>query len=140
MGLLVSFGCSFLCFIVTEVISYDSWDRNPNVWKPPARPVPPVRQPYGLSLSWSNPWAEVDISQPRALSDLKPVTVQCGEAQVVVTVKRDLFGTGRLVQAADLSLGFPGCQYTSVDDVKEIVVFEAGLHECGSTLQVRLRS
>ncbi|XP_066491559.1 zona pellucida sperm-binding protein 3-like [Tiliqua scincoides] len=93
-----------------------------------------IVEPYGLSLSGSNPWAEVDVSQPRALSDLTPVVVQCGEAQVVVTVNRDLFGTGKLIQAADLSLGSSGCQYTSVDDAKEIVIFEAGLHECGSIL------
>ncbi|XP_066491382.1 zona pellucida sperm-binding protein 3-like [Tiliqua scincoides] len=138
MGFSVCLGCAFLCF-VSEVVSYDPWDfsvRNPNVWRPSARTAPPVRQPYGPSLTWSNPWAEVDVSQPRALSDLTPVVVQCGEAQVVVTVNRDLFGTGRLVQAADLSLGSTGCQYTSVDDAKETVLFEAGLHECGSILQM----
>ncbi|XP_066491566.1 zona pellucida sperm-binding protein 3-like [Tiliqua scincoides] len=139
MGLGRNLGMAVLCLVITEVVSYDPWDfsaRNPNVWRPSARTVPPVRQPYGLSLPGSNPWAEVDVSQPRALSDLTPVVVQCGEAQVVVSVNRDLFGTGRLVQAADLSLGSTGCQYTSVDDAKETVLFEAGLHECGSTLQM----
>ncbi|KAJ6664184.1 hypothetical protein lerEdw1_008400 [Lerista edwardsae] len=139
MGFSVSLGCTVLCFIVTEVVSYDPWDfsaRNLNVWKPSARTVPPARQPYGPSLPRANAWAEVDVSQPRALSDLTPVQVKCGEAQVVVTVNRDLFGTGRLVQAADLTLGSPGCEYTSVDDATETVLFEAGLHECGSTLQM----
>ncbi|KAJ6664181.1 hypothetical protein lerEdw1_008397 [Lerista edwardsae] len=111
-------------------------NENLNVWKPSARTVPPARQPYGPSLPRANAWAEVDVSQPRALSDLTPVRVKCGEAQVVVTVNRDLFGTGRLVQAADLTLGSPGCEYTSVDAAMETVLFEAGLHECGSTLQL----
>uniref|UniRef100_A0ACB8E5X4 Uncharacterized protein n=1 Tax=Sphaerodactylus townsendi TaxID=933632 RepID=A0ACB8E5X4_9SAUR len=61
---------------------------------------------------------------------------QCGEAQVVVAVKRDLFGTGRLIQAADLSLGSSGCKHTSLDAAKDAVVFDVGLHECGSTLQM----
>ncbi|XP_062998708.1 zona pellucida sperm-binding protein 3-like [Elgaria multicarinata webbii] len=81
-------------------------------------------------------WAWVDLSQPRALSNLKPVAVQCGEAQVVVTVKRDLFGTGRLIQAADLALGSQSCQPTSLDAAEDTVIFDVGLHECGSAVQM----
>ncbi|XP_048337800.1 zona pellucida sperm-binding protein 3 [Sphaerodactylus townsendi] len=88
--------------------------------------------------SWSraDPWAQIDMSQARALSTFTPVSAQCGEAQVVVAVKRDLFGTGRLIQAADLSLGSSGCKHTSLDAAKDAVVFDVGLHECGSTLQM----
>ncbi|XP_009989820.1 PREDICTED: zona pellucida sperm-binding protein 3-like, partial [Tauraco erythrolophus] len=39
--------------------------------------------------------------QSRAISSQLPVTVQCQEAQLVVTVHRDLFGTGRLVKPAE---------------------------------------
>ncbi|XP_077174003.1 zona pellucida sperm-binding protein 3-like [Paroedura picta] len=84
----------------------------------------------------SNAWAVVDVSQPRALAPLAPVSVQCEEARVVVVVKRDLFGTGRLVRAADLSLGSSGCKPTSLDAARDAVVFETGLHECGSTFQM----
>ncbi|EMP30199.1 Zona pellucida sperm-binding protein 3 [Chelonia mydas] len=82
------------------------------------------------------PWARLDASQLRAVSPLQPVMVQCEEAQVVITVHRDLFGVGRLIKAADLSLGLAACQYTSLNAVENTVTFTAGLHECGSTLQM----
>ncbi|XP_048207167.1 zona pellucida sperm-binding protein 3 [Perognathus longimembris pacificus] len=64
-----------------------------------------------------------------------PVEVECLEAQLVVKVSRDLFGTGKLVQPADLSLGPERCQpLVSLDS--EVVRFEAGLHECGNSVQL----
>ncbi|KFQ25305.1 Zona pellucida sperm-binding protein 3, partial [Merops nubicus] len=45
----------------------------------------------------------------QASAPLHPVAVQCQEAQMVVTVHRDLFGTGRLVRAAELTLGSAAC-------------------------------
>ncbi|XP_038002903.1 zona pellucida sperm-binding protein 3-like [Motacilla alba alba] len=65
-----------------------------------------------------------------------PVEVQCQEAQLVVTVHRDLFGTGRLVSAAELSLGPAACRHSRLDPSQKTVTFSAGLHECGSTVQV----
>lgn len=64
--------------------------------------------------------------------------VQCKEAQMVVTVHRDLFGIGRLIKAADLSLGSVACQYVTLNEVENTVTFAAGLQDCGSSLQVRL--
>ncbi|NXM25338.1 ZP3 protein, partial [Oxyruncus cristatus] len=72
----------------------------------------------------------------QAMAPLHPVAVQCQEAQVVVTVHRDLFGTGRLVRAADLSLGSASCLPVSQNPAESTVTFVAGLHECGSTLQL----
>ncbi|KFP89147.1 Zona pellucida sperm-binding protein 3, partial [Acanthisitta chloris] len=65
-----------------------------------------------------------------------PVTVQCQEAQLVVTVHRDLFGTGRLVSVADLTLGPAACKHSALNHALHTVIFTAGLHECGSTVQV----
>ncbi|KAH0619872.1 hypothetical protein JD844_014244 [Phrynosoma platyrhinos] len=133
----------FLCCVVNVVVPHDPWDfapKNPVVWGPSATTSSSVRQPSGPSLGQSSPWAWLDLSQPRALSSLQPVTVQCREAQVVVSVNRDLFGTGRLIQAADLTLGIPGCQPTSFDAAEDAVIFEVGLHECGNTLQMTLDS
>ncbi|NXL77954.1 ZP3 protein, partial [Leptocoma aspasia] len=65
-----------------------------------------------------------------------PVEVQCQEAQLVVTVHRDLFGNGRLVSAAELSLGPAACKHSRLDPSQKTVTFSAGLHECGSTVQV----
>uniref|UniRef100_A0A670YJ56 Zona pellucida sperm-binding protein 3 n=1 Tax=Pseudonaja textilis TaxID=8673 RepID=A0A670YJ56_PSETE len=81
-------------------------------------------------------WGFSDASQARALSLLSPVLAQCEEAYVMVTVKRDLFGTGRLVQVEDLSLGPAGCQPTIHNAPENTVIFYAGLHECGSVLQM----
>ncbi|NXG16779.1 ZP3 protein, partial [Grallaria varia] len=72
----------------------------------------------------------------QAMAPLHPVAVQCQEAQVVVTVHRDLFGTGRLVRAVDLSLGSASCLPLSQNPTESSVTFVAGLHECGSTLRV----
>ncbi|NXC58390.1 ZP3 protein, partial [Aleadryas rufinucha] len=65
-----------------------------------------------------------------------PVAVQCQEAQLVVTVHRDLFGNGRLVSAAELSLGPAACKHSRLDPSRNTVTFSAGLHECGSTVQI----
>ncbi|NXA53195.1 ZP3 protein, partial [Nothocercus julius] len=71
-----------------------------------------------------------------AVSGRRPVAVQCQEAQMVVTVHRDLFGTGRLINVAELTLGPAACRHTSLNTALNTVTFAAGLHECGSTVQV----
>ncbi|NXX40324.1 ZP3 protein, partial [Tricholaema leucomelas] len=83
------------------------------------------------------PWSSwLEDPHSRAISGHQPVAVQCQEAQLVVTVHRDLFGTGRLVNAADLTLGPAGCKHSSLDPASNTVTFAAGLHECGSVVQV----
>ncbi|XP_030045313.1 zona pellucida sperm-binding protein 3-like, partial [Microcaecilia unicolor] len=78
------------------------------------------------------PW--IRLSGPRDVT-MHPITVQCKEAKILVTVRRDLFGTGRLIKATDLSLGPASCKPTS-SGAGETVTFEVGLHECGSILQM----
>ncbi|KAJ7311219.1 hypothetical protein JRQ81_006831 [Phrynocephalus forsythii] len=132
MGLSKTLTVIFLCWAAWEAAAFDSWLG----WRSAARTAPSVRQPYVLSWSQNYPQAWVDPSQARVLSPLTPVAAQCLEAQVVVTVKRDLFGTGRLIKATDLTLGSLGCQPTSYDAAQEVVTFVVGLHECGSVLQM----
>ncbi|NXH10549.1 ZP3 protein, partial [Bucco capensis] len=72
----------------------------------------------------------------QAAAPLHPVSVQCQEAQMVVTVHRDLFGTGRLVKAVDLSLGSAACLPVAQSAAESTVTFVAGLHECGSIMQM----
>ncbi|XP_050843630.1 uncharacterized protein LOC127061146, partial [Serinus canaria] len=99
----------------------------------PAAAAPP------WDAAWSDPgargWREERPGHSRALL---PVEVQCQEAQLVVTVHRDLFGTGRLVSAAELSLGPAACRHSRMDPSQKTVTFSAGLHECGSTVQVSI--
>ncbi|NXI58799.1 ZP3 protein, partial [Chloroceryle aenea] len=115
--------------------SYNPWDfvrGEVELWRYGGNPS--LGQPH--TFSWPSPWAWVDVSQLQAVAPLHPVTVQCQEAQVVVTVHRDLFGTGRLVKAADLTLGLAACLPTVWSAAKPTLTFTSGLHECGSTLRV----
>ncbi|XP_062819125.1 zona pellucida sperm-binding protein 3-like [Anolis carolinensis] len=130
MGLSETLLVTLVCWATSQVASYDPWDyaqRSPVAWR---------SLESGPSVGQNYPWSWVDASQPRVLSPLTPVSAKCGEAQVEVAVKRDLFGTGRLVQATDLTLGSPGCPPTSFDASQDTVIFDVGLHECGSTLQM----
>ncbi|NXY17168.1 ZP3 protein, partial [Atrichornis clamosus] len=72
----------------------------------------------------------------QALFPLSPVAVRCREAQLEVTVLRDLFGTGRPVRAAELSLGPASCPPVAQNPARGSVTFVAALHECGSALRV----
>ncbi|XP_053575492.1 zona pellucida sperm-binding protein 3-like [Bombina bombina] len=54
---------------------------------------------------------------------------------MVVTVQRDLYGTGKMVKASDLTLGPQSCQ-PSAQSTNLIVVFQNGLQECGNSLEI----
>lgn len=71
------------------------------------------------------------------LTSRPPVMVDCLESQLVVTVSKDLFGTGKLIRPADLTLGPENCEPLVSMDTDDVVRFEVGLHECGSRVQVR---
>ncbi|KAM6426302.1 zona pellucida sperm-binding protein 3-like [Liasis olivaceus] len=132
MGLLQNLAIVLACWVIRDVASLDPWSY---IWGPASTPAP-ARQMYLPSGMETYPQAWVDASQPRALSLLTPVVAQCGEAEVVVNVKRDLFGTGRLIQVEDLSLGTAGCGPTFLNADENMVIFDVGLHECGSILQM----
>lgn len=94
---------------------------------------------YGLFicfLLWGG--TELCHSQPIWQRGTPRVVVKCLEAQLVVTVSKDLFGTGKLVRPADLTLGPEDCAPLVSLDTDDVVRFEVGLHECGNSLQVRL--
>ncbi|XP_062993300.1 zona pellucida sperm-binding protein 3-like [Elgaria multicarinata webbii] len=84
------------------------------------------------------PRAPLPLAQsPRAVPlTSHAVKVDCEPHRVVVTVHRDLFGVGRLVAPLDLALGRTPCWPVSFDATANVVVFAAGLHECGSALQM----
>ncbi|XP_005437565.1 zona pellucida sperm-binding protein 3-like [Falco biarmicus] len=115
---------ALLCWVVGEVAAYPPWDFS---WGDPAS--------RGVRAG-PHTWSWMEDPQSRAISSQQPVMVQCQEAQLVVTVHRDLFGTGRLVNAADLTLGPAACKHSSLNPVHNTVIFTAGLHECGSIVQI----
>ncbi|XP_075054322.1 zona pellucida sperm-binding protein 3-like isoform X1 [Mixophyes fleayi] len=115
----------------------DTWWRNyhPSVheWGTPRRSSLVAAQP----VSGWGPFVRGGAAQSRQLQPPQdsPISVQCGEDKMVVTVERDLYGNGKLVKASDLTLGplscKPGPQSTGTS-----VVFENGLQECGNSLQM----
>ncbi|NWS61650.1 ZP3 protein, partial [Chunga burmeisteri] len=115
---------TLLCWAAGEVAAYPPWDFS---WGDPAS--------RGARAD-PHAWSWVEDPQSRAISSQQPVMVQCQEAQLVVTVHRDLFGTGRLVNAADLTLGPAACKHSSLNHAHNTVTFTAGLHECGSIVQI----
>ncbi|KAL4701369.1 hypothetical protein H8959_015373 [Pygathrix nigripes] len=72
----------------------------------------------------------------RAEMSVQPILVECREATLMVMVSKDLFGTGKLIRAADLTLGPEACEPLVSMDTEDVVRFEVGLHECGSSMQV----
>ncbi|NXX98181.1 ZP3 protein, partial [Centropus bengalensis] len=115
---------ALLCWVMGEVATYPPWDFS---WGNVAS-----REAQTDPHAWS--WAEDPHSQ--AVSGYQPVKVECQEAQLVVTVHRDLFNTGRLVNVADLTLGPAACKHSSLNPALNTVIFTAGLHECGSIVQI----
>ncbi|KAI4885424.1 hypothetical protein NFI96_018051 [Prochilodus magdalenae] len=85
-------------------------------WKFPVVQMKPKQQPVHLALR-----------QPIPPSS---VAVKCGENEVQVEVKRDFFGTGRLIAPSSVTLG--GCPVTEEDTVARVLVFHSALHGCNS--------
>ncbi|XP_060137378.1 zona pellucida sperm-binding protein 3 [Zootoca vivipara] len=78
---------------------------------------------------------------PSSFSQAGPATphavkVSCEPHRLVVAVHRDLFGVGRLVAPADLTLGVASCPPVSFDAATNVVLFEAGLHQCGIAVEM----
>nr|XP_012614948.1 zona pellucida sperm-binding protein 3 [Microcebus murinus] len=90
----------------------------------------------GTELCYPQPLWLLQGGASRPTPSAPPVIVECLEAQLLVTVSKDLFGTGKLVRPADLTLGPKGCQPLVSADTDDVVRFEVGLHECGNSLQV----
>ncbi|XP_072201667.1 zona pellucida sperm-binding protein 3-like [Excalfactoria chinensis] len=132
MRLTSCLGFALFCCLLEMGAAYSSWgylQGETELWGAQS-----LGQPHAFSQP--SPWAWVDMSQLQAASPWNPVSVRCQEAQMVVMVHRDLFGTGRLVRAADLTLGKAACPATAQNAADNVVTFTAGLHECGSTLRV----
>uniref|UniRef100_A0A4W4ES13 Zona pellucida sperm-binding protein 3 n=1 Tax=Electrophorus electricus TaxID=8005 RepID=A0A4W4ES13_ELEEL len=86
----------------------------------PTGPEPqlPARQPP----------VQFEMPQPAAAES---IAAECGENEVYVEVKRDLFGTGELINPADLTLG--GCAVTGEDSAAQVLIFQLALQACNST-------
>ncbi|KAL6460817.1 hypothetical protein MHYP_G00307840 [Metynnis hypsauchen] len=90
-------------------------------------------------LTWRFPQAPEKPQQPvvhfepRQPVSTVSVAADCGQRSVYVEVKKDLFGTGELIDPSALSLG--GCAVTGEDSAAQVLIFEAELQLCNSVLR-----
>ena len=115
--------------LVGAVCCSDTWQQFPwGIVKATPRPqtLPPPGPPFDSHLR---------VSEGQGVSPVQSVRVQCGEDKLLLRVQLDLFGTRHLVKAADLTLGTAGCRPTRIYSQNHTVLFDYGLHECGSRLQ-----
>lgn len=102
-----------------------------------------IKQSFEKPLTWKypeDPQPEPAVEVPFELRYPVPartVAVQCRERDARVEVKKDLFGTGQLIDPYDLTLGT--CGIVSEDTASQVLIFEAELHDCGSTSLVRMQ-
>ncbi|XP_067879916.1 zona pellucida sperm-binding protein 3-like [Heterodontus francisci] len=129
MGQLVKWLLSLLVLVGavcgSDTRQFRNWNFPWSIVK--ATHVPPTGPPFG---------SHFHVSEGRSVSPLQTVTVQCGEQNLLVRVQMDLFGTRHLIKAADLTLGTAGCRLTRIYSQNHTVLFDYGLHECGSRLQM----
>nr|ALA55519.1 zona pellucida 3-b [Notamacropus rufogriseus] len=121
-------GCLFLLLVLNELVSVDLCGSSGS--RSPLRDSDSSRLDHKSSLIRSSSRGH------GAHTQLLPVRVQCLEMKLVANIQRDLFGKGKLIHPSDLTLGSGACQYTAFYESNNTIVFEAGLHECGSRLQV----
>ncbi|XP_073479110.1 zona pellucida sperm-binding protein 3-like [Aquarana catesbeiana] len=97
---------------------------------------------YGFGASrggaqWGSPGGRAGgmlRQQPPTVSSSSPISVQCEEDSMVVSVMMDFYGNGKLVKPSDLTLGTQGCKPNtqSANDV----IFQISLQDCGNTVQM----
>ncbi|XP_067879896.1 zona pellucida sperm-binding protein 3-like [Heterodontus francisci] len=135
MGDFVMRGLFPVLVLVGVVCCSDTWQQFRDQRFPwrrvKATPVPQRVSPTGSPFG-----SHFRVSEGRSVSPLQTVTVQCGEQNLLVRVQMDLFGTRHLIKAADLTLGTAGCRLTRIYSQNHTVLFDYGLHECGSRLQM----
>lgn len=99
---------------------------------------PSQRKQTFQTFSWSYPEPEEQPTSTQvvvAVDEPEPaetVTATCGETTAMVTVQKDFFGNGQIINTNDLLLG--GCGNNFEDSTS--LVFEPPLHECESISQV----
>ncbi|KAM3870602.1 zona pellucida sperm-binding protein 3-like [Diretmus argenteus] len=133
---------------------YDPSPGKPQVtpprYQPPAPPPPQKaskqvpqdptqsKQTFERTLAWRYPEEEKPVTPPDVPFELRhpvpavTVAVECRERDAHVEVKKDMFGTGQLINAADLTLGT--CAAVGEDNAAQVIIYEAQLQDCDSRL------
>ncbi|GAA6228986.1 zona pellucida sperm-binding protein 3-like [Lates japonicus] len=118
----------------------------PKKQEPKVVPIDPqqTKQTFEAPLKWSYPVDPTPKPQPEVPFELRypvpaaSVAVECREKIAHVEVKRDMFGIGQLINPNDLKLG--ECSVTGEDSSAQVLIFQAELHDCGSSLEMREES
>ncbi|XP_075199340.1 zona pellucida sperm-binding protein 3-like [Anomaloglossus baeobatrachus] len=139
VGLL--YGPGFSSSLVRHQRQSDAWRRN---YQPGWGSSRGVGQ-HGAGSSRGNSWPSVSgwdnryhgERQLRLLtqSPSSPISVQCGESNMVVMVNRDFYGNGKLVKPSDLTLGSQPCR-AGPQSSDTTVIFDNSLEACGSDLEM----
>ena len=93
-------------------------------------------------LTWQFPLAPQPTRPPQVNFELRQparvqgVAVACGEDSIYVEVKKDLFGTGELINPASLVLG--GCAVKGEDPAAQVYILESELQGCNGALRVSI--
>ncbi|XP_076876614.1 zona pellucida sperm-binding protein 3-like [Brachyhypopomus gauderio] len=87
-------------------------------WHFPNEPQPPARHPF----------MQFQMSPPVPAAS---VAAECGETGIYVEVKKDLFGTGELINPSEVTLG--NCAVGGEDRAAQVFMFQSALQECNST-------
>ncbi|KAI3371411.1 hypothetical protein L3Q82_024006, partial [Scortum barcoo] len=96
------------------------------------------QQTFEKPLNWKYPEDPQPEPQPVVPFELRfpvaatTVAVECRERDAHVEVKKDLFGIGQFINPADLTLGT--CGSVAEDTAAQVLIFEAELQGCGSSL------
>lgn len=102
-----------------------------------------TKQTFEKALTWKYPEdpeplpkdnVDFELRSPVAASS---VSVGCREKVIYVEVQKDMFGTGQLINPADLTLG--NCAAVREDTDAKILIYEAQLQDCLSALTVSIR-
>nr|XP_040018006.1 zona pellucida sperm-binding protein 3-like [Gasterosteus aculeatus aculeatus] len=97
-----------------------------------------TKQTFEKPLTWKYPEdpeplpkdnVDFELRSPVAASS---VSVGCREKVIYVEVQKDMFGTGQLINPADLTLG--NCAAVREDTDAKILIYEAQLQDCLSAL------
>ncbi|XP_051237143.1 zona pellucida sperm-binding protein 3 [Dicentrarchus labrax] len=147
--------CTAVCLVALTLLGSlcdAQWAGNKPSKPQYPKPLPPVRQEpkqppqvpqqskqsFETPLVWTYPLDPVPEPQPEVPFELRhpvpaaTVAVECREKIAHVEVKKDLFGIGQLINTADLTLGT--CGAVAEDANAQVLIFEAELHACESSL------
>ncbi|XP_072241774.1 zona pellucida sperm-binding protein 3-like [Leuresthes tenuis] len=98
------------------------------------------KQTFEKELTWAYPQDPQPEPKPNVPFELRfpiaasTVAVECREDIAHVEVKKDMFGTGQLIDPADLTLGT--CAPVAEDPSAQVLIYQSPLHECGSFLMM----